>query len=118
MNGERGDFSFAGITIPINRLYIILTLVGLTAILLAGKIYFYDFEPTKRGYDLIVAILVLVIIGIVCTSLGLKQWIPEDKEERELRRKRRGLEHKKLEAEMENIERGTTDSQLAFGKLL
>ena len=95
-------FSFLGISLPLGNLYIFLSILSLICFGIVVYLGFFIY-PEKPSNDMIIAIAFLLMLSIILGFVGFPKWIEEDREDREIRSKKRELEKKKLENEIKKL---------------
>jgi O-antigen ligase len=91
-----------GLDLPIDRLYVFLSLVSVICFFFSFYVYFFVYVDNPSN-NMITAIVFLLIISLVLGFLGFPEWIQEDREESKLRKKRREYEMKKCEKEITDL---------------
>ncbi len=93
--------SLYGLNIPLGRLDIVLSLLGILSISSGVILYLRYIENPVEDY--LVIVLVLLLTGISLITIGMPPYIDEYKEDRIIRKKKRVLDKLMIDKEIENL---------------
>lgn len=101
---KENNAEFKGFKIPLDNLDVVFSILSIICFGLTFYFYFFLYSPNKDN-NFLIATITLFIVAVSLAGLGFPKWIEENREERDIRKKRRELEKEEINSKKENIKR-------------